>query len=248
MTRFFCLLIISALATSLAWAQSQAERYTSGEEPTLPEPIPATYRDYQVLPGSLSPDQHYALLYPKRLLIYSLSTYGLFLVTFRPFTVLCQLPLGHSNLCRNARCYYACQWAANSSAVVLVAGSRWRPERVSAVSLRNGRLVCCVELTSQVRRLVREDFVRSGAKNYNDYYDFVFSECYLDEGRFTEIPLERGWEPDTMGRVHVNCVCTNNPKLPGPKDWTVHFSGEWDLNRAVFVERHFNRTAPLVVR
>jgi hypothetical protein len=226
----------------VARAESLAERYGGGEEPTPPEPLPSAYRDYQVLPGTLSPDQHFGLLYPKRSVLYELHDYGLFLVAFRPFRRLSRLPLGYSSLSLNARCDYACRWAADSSAVVFVAGSRWGPVRVSAVSLRAGSVRHRVELSTQVRRLVRPDFVRSGAPRYNDYYDFVFSEDYLDaERRYTEIPAETGWVPDTTGRVHVDCLCTNSPKFLAPGDWKVHFTGVWDFERSCFTEHRLVR-------
>ena len=183
MTKFFCLILAGWIFALSAGAQTPSEDYGRGEQPTPPEPLPATYRDYQVLPGSLSPDQRYALLYPQRALIYGMHDYGLFLVAFHPFRVLSELPLGHSNLCINARCDYACHWTADSSAVVFVASSRWGPERVSAIRLQGGRVRHRVELTARVRRLVRTDFVHSKAARYNDYYDFVFSEGYLDAER-----------------------------------------------------------------
>ena len=143
MTRFISLLVALLVGASMVGAQNvperdgedkptPASRYSEGEEPILPEPLPAAYRDYQVLPGTFSPDEHYALLYPKRSRLYSLDDYGLYLVTFHPFRVLSRLPLGHSNLCLNARCDYVCRWAADSSVVVMVAGGRWGAERVSA--------------------------------------------------------------------------------------------------------------------
>ncbi len=219
-----------------------AARYSDGEEPVLPQPLPDAYCDYQILPGTFSPNGDYALLYPKRSRIYSLDDFGLYLVTVHPFRVLSRLPLGHSNLCLNARCDYVCRWAANSSAVVMVAGGRWGAERVSAVSLSAGRVLHHAELTAPVRRLVQPDFLRSKAERYNEYYDFVFSDDYFADGRYTEIAWDAGWVPDTLGRVHVDCVCTNNPKIPESKDWKVHFTGLWDLKRGKFVEQQFTRS------
>jgi hypothetical protein len=253
MSKSICLLVTLLIGASVVCAETVPEkdgedkrtpaaRYSDGEEPVLPQPLPAAYRDYQILPGTFSPNRDYALLYPKRSRIYNLNKFGLYLVTVRPFRVLSRLPLGHSNLCLNARCDYVCRWAANSSAVVMVAGSRWGAERVSAVSLSAGRVLHRAELTAPVRRFVRPDFLRSKAERYNEYYDFLFSDDYFAGGRYTEIAWDAGWVPDKLGRVHVDCVCTNNPKIPEPKDWKVHFTGLWDLKRRKFVEQQFTRS------
>jgi len=55
------------------------QTYGSGYEPKSPVPFPAEFKDYQILPGTISPDQKFAFIYPKRSRLYELATYNLFL-------------------------------------------------------------------------------------------------------------------------------------------------------------------------
>src|SRR5436305_15219078 len=115
------LLCLGAAAIATVAEQS----YDSGYEPKPPIPFPAEFKDYQILPETISPDQKFAFIYPKRLRLYQLETYDLFLATLNPFQTLSNIPLGHSNLAQNARCYYAAAWSKDSSTTVFIAGNRW---------------------------------------------------------------------------------------------------------------------------
>lgn len=67
----------------MSYGGIQADLYSSNQVPESPEPFPAIYQNYQILPGTVSPNQQYALIYPKRSLLYDLQDYGLFLVANR---------------------------------------------------------------------------------------------------------------------------------------------------------------------
>jgi hypothetical protein len=219
MNTIFCAIVVWLTCVLAVYGHTQSELYSSNHEPLLPAPLPAAYKDYQVLPGTISPDQQYGLIYPKRSRLYELRHYGLFLAALKPFRVLSQLPLGNSNLAENARCYFESNWAKDSSAVVMIAGSRWGPEKVSVVALGKGRVVERAELTAAVRRMVQPDFQKAHASPYNEYYDFVFTGSY-------------SWDLDQAGHVRIDCECTTDPKNIDPHRWTVHFIGSWDIGRS----------------
>jgi hypothetical protein len=229
--------VLSLVASSFAAKQT----YDSGFEPEPPIPFPVAYKDYQILPGTLSPDQRYAFIYPKRSRLYELAKYGLFLAALEPFTVLSQIPLGHSNLAANAHSYYAANWAKNSSTAVFIAGSKWGPERVWVLPLRDGKVAKRIDLTAVVRQQVRPDFEKSHAQRYNEYYDFIFDSEDRQTVIDSETFAERGWDLDDRGHVMIDCKCTTDPKELDPRGWTVRFKGKWDIATGKFVEKAFTR-------
>jgi hypothetical protein len=162
--------VLSLVDSSFAVKQT----YDSGFEPKPPVPFSAAYKDYQILPGTISPDQRYAFVYPKRSRLYEIPKYGLFLAALEPFAVLSQISLGHSNLAANAHGYYVANWAKDSSIAVFIAGGKWGPERVWVLPLHDGKGAKRIDLTAAVRQQVRPDFKKSQAQRYNEYNDFIF--------------------------------------------------------------------------
>ncbi len=144
----FIILIVSAMTTFAA-----EHSYDAEFEPTPPEPFPADYKDYQILPFSFSPNQKMALIYVKRSLLYSLPGCSpLFLAALKPFRVLTEIPLDHSNLAANAHGYYAVNWAHDSSALVVIEGRKWGPDKVFLVPIRDGKAGLVADLTAEVKK------------------------------------------------------------------------------------------------
>jgi len=218
--------------------------YGRGFEPPPPVPFPPAYKDYQILPGSVSPGNRYVFIYPKRARLYELKKYGLFLASLAPFRILSRLPLGTSNLAGNARCYYAATWAKDASAAVFIAGSKWGPEKVSVVQLRHGKVTQQTELTAAVHKQVLADFKKSHAKRYNDYYDFIFDSEERQTVVDGETLAERGWDLGDAGHVIIDCNCTTDPKQPAPHRWAVRFRGLWDIQSGRFFKKDFTRIPP----
>ncbi len=244
MNKIFFVIIVWFTHALTAHGDTQSDLYSSNHESLPPAPFPAAYKDYQILPGTVSPDQQYALIYPKRSRLYELPHYGLSLVALKPFRVISELPLGDSNLAENARCYFESKWAKNSSTVVMIAGIRWGPGTVSVTALREGKVVKQTELTAEVRRLVQADFQKSHAKPYNDYYEFVFTPYYASKGELIVVPKnpkQQGWDLDGAGCVQIDCVGTTDPKNIDPSSWTVHFTGVWDISASRFRQKKLVR-------
>jgi membrane-associated protease RseP (regulator of RpoE activity) len=219
--------------------------YDWGFEPKPPVPFPAAYKDYQILPNTISPDNRYAFIFPKRSRLYDLKEYGLFLASLQPFHIVSKIPLGNSNLAGNARCYYASHWTKDSSAAVFIAGFKWGPEKVWVLRMRDGKTTKLSDLTAAVRQQVLPDFKKSHAEPYNDYYDFIFDS----EDRQTvvdgETLAERGWDLDDTGHVIIDCACTTNPKpFFDPHRWAVRFKGVWDIQSGKFTAKEFTRMKP----
>jgi hypothetical protein len=225
------------LALSLVFAGSicgAEQTYGSGYEPKPPVPFPSEFKDYQILPDTISPDQKFAFIYPKRSRLYELDRYDLFLAALNPFRTLSKIPLGHSNLAQNAKCYYAARWSKDSATAVFVVGSRWGPEKVWVLQLRDGN-VAKTDLAAAVRQQVLPDYKKSHAARYNDYYDFLLDEEKEDTS---------GWKLDDHGHVLIDTTCTTDPKELDPHGWTVRFKGTWDIAARKFVEKSFSRIPP----
>ncbi|HEY2711359.1 MAG TPA: hypothetical protein VGI60_02505 [Chthoniobacterales bacterium] len=232
------LLVLISLFLTLFARSAPAERsyeYDYGYEPRPPVPFPSEYRDYQILPGTTSPDQRYAFIYPKRSLLFELQKYGLFLAALNPFHILSRVPTGYSALAEMARSYYAAGWSKDSSTTVFVAGGKWGPDKVWVLKLRNGKIVKKAELTAAVRRQVLPDFKKSHATGYNDYFDFIFDDDHEDIS---------GWGLDDSGHVMIDTVCTTDPKELEPHRWAVHFQGIWDVASGKFLESSFTHIPP----
>ncbi len=58
-----------------------------------------------------------------------------------------------------------------------------------------------------------------------------------------EILREGGWDLDNAGHVLIHCTCTTDPKNLDPHQWTVRFSGTWDIARGEFTEKNVSRVA-----
>lgn len=244
MNTTFRVIVVWLIFSLAAYGDTQSDLYSSNHEPAPPAPFPAAYKDYQILPGTVSPNQRYALIYPKRSRLYELRHQGLFLAALEPFHILTQLPLGYSNLAENARCSFASNWAKDSSAVVMIVGSRWGPEKVSIIALHEGKVVKQAELAAKVHRLVQADFQKSRSSRYNKYYDFVLEQGYTINSKLADVPedsAQQGWDLDEAGGVHIDCVCTTDPKDTDPRRWTVHFTGVWDISASRFQRQKFVR-------
>lgn len=224
-------LSVVCLAPSLAAEQ----RYGSGYEPKPPEPFPPAYKDYQILLDTISPDQRYAFIYPKRSRLYELHDYALFLAALKPFRIISRVPTGHSNLAENARNYYAADWTKDASTTVFIAGSKWGPEKVWVLQLRGGKIAKKADLATAVRQQVLPDYKKSRARRYNGYYDFVFEDDLEDIS---------GWKPDDSGHVVIETTCTNDPKEIVQRRWAVRFKGTWDVARGRFIEKSLTRIPP----
>jgi len=116
-----------------------------------------------------------------------------------------------------------------------VAGSRWGPEKVWAVQLRDGNVAKKTDLTAAVRQQVLPDFKKSQAARYNDHYDFVFDEETEDTS---------GWKLDDQAHVIIDTTCTTDPKELDTRRWAVRFKGTWDIAAGKFLEKSLARIPP----
>ena len=211
------------------------ESYDGGFQPARPASFPAEFNDYQILPRSVSPDQQYAFIYPKRAVLYEQPGIKLCFVALKPFRVLNELP-SRNSLARNARGYYEVNWAQDSSAAVFVAGTKWGPDKVFLTTIQAGRVANVVDLTAEVRKQVQADFEKSKTERYNWYYDFIF-----------ETTADSRWELNDQRQVIIDCICTTDPKQLNPKAWRVKFSGIWNIAEGRFYRKTVNpikRTNP----
>ena len=228
------LVVLSVFLLLVGSGVADKQTYGSGYEPKPPIPFPAQFKDYQILPDTISPDQKLAFIYPKRSRLYELEKYNLFLGALTPFRTLSRIPLGNSNLSENAKGYYAASWSKDSGTAVFLVGSRWGPEKVWVLQLRDGK-VAKTDLADAVRHQVLPDYKKSHAARYNDYYDFVLDEENEDTS---------AWKLDDQGHVLIDTICTTDPKGFDPHGWTVRFKGTWDIAAEKFVEKSFSRIAP----
>lgn len=222
-------------AALLLHATAAAEpSYGDGYEPTPPAPFPAEYKDYQILPGTISPDQRYAFIYTKRSLLYEEGRGGgLTLVALKPFKVLGHFDTGNNNLA--GKNYYAAEWSKDSSTTVFVAGAKWGAEKVWLARITQDQVESKCNLTAGVRQAVIGSFKKSGAPRYNPNYDFIFEDDPQDTS---------GWKLDNQGRVLVNTICTTDPKEIDDKRWAVRFTGTWDISKQSWIQQKTSKVKP----
>ena len=238
-------LVLFSVFLLIAGTSRASETYGSGYEPPPPVPFPTAFRDYQILPRSMSPDQKYAFIYPKRSRLYELPRIRLCLVTLRPFRVLSEVPIHGRSLAANAHGYYTVNWASDASASVFIVGAKWGPAQVWLGQLRDEKVAKLTNLTRAVQQQVLPDYKKSHAPRYNDYYDFIFEGgdqwTVSDDGLST---LQRGWDLDSAGHVIIDTVCTTDPKEIEPHRWAVRFKGTWDVASGKFAQKALIRIPP----
>ena len=209
---------------------SPSTDYGNGVIPTPPCPFPEQFKDYQILPDSISPDKQYALIYPKRSVLYDLKEYSLYLVSLNPFRILTVIPMHRSNLSENAHGSYGVNWSKNSSAVVMIEGTKWGADKVFLTTIRNGNVGSITDLTEAITFQVDQDFTESKASRFNYCNDFLF---YDDES--TE------WNFLNNTQVQINCICTTDPLGEKTNAWTVRFQGVWDISKGKFTSGTITR-------
>lgn len=222
-----CLL---AFSSAHAAPKSPSELYGDNFQPRAPAPFPAAFKNYQILPGSISPDHRYGLLYPKRTLVYSLPDTGLYLAQLKPFRILTEIPLRYSNLCLNANCDYNVQWSPNSSAVIMVEGIKWGADKVFLIPVHDGKSGKITDLTAAVRKQMRPYFAKAAPEHYNDIFDYVFVD---DE--------EAGWTFLNAREISIKTTCDNEPNNVSTEHWTMRFEGTWDIAAARFTHVKIKR-------
>lgn len=135
------------------------DSYDDGVIPRAPVPFPKKYEDYQILPGSISPDKKLAFIYPKRNALSQIDKVQLLAVALKPFRVLREIPLDENmTFASNGHGYYEVHWARDSSAATFVEGAKWGPDEVYLFSLDHGKANKPVNLTAEVRKLIRRTF------------------------------------------------------------------------------------------
>jgi len=199
--------------------------YSNGVIPTPPCPFPEQFKDYQILPSSISPDGQYALIYPKRSVLYDLKEYSLYLVSLNPFRILTIIPLRWSNLADSSHGWYQVKWSKDSSAVVMIEGAKWGADRVYLATIRNGNAGSLTDLTQQVTREVEDSFLQSKASRFNNFYEF-----WIDG-------YSNGWQFLNNNQIQIRNECTNDPKNLEKNPWGVRFEGVWDISKGEFTSK-----------
>jgi hypothetical protein len=216
----FFLSLTLAFVASCKLAASD-DSYRSGYEPPLPEPFPAAYKDYQILPGTVSPNGKLTLIYPKRSVLRDLDDSGLYLAQLKPFAIIIELPC--VNITWNHG-DYSSEWAKDGTALIFEELSKWGPDRVSLVPVQDGKAGKIVDLAAEVRNKMKPFFTKSHAARFNDDRDYIFDADHPDR-----------WHPGN-GKVEIDCTCTTDPKSLEPKGWTATFEGTWDIVRGRFLD------------
>lgn len=192
----------------------QGAAYDEGVEPHPPITFPAKFKDYQILPETLSPDRKYALIYPRRDVLYSLKDSALYLVALSPFQVLTTIPQQSSNFARNAHGSYQAMWQRDSTAVLVIEGIKWGPDKVFLATIRDESVDSVNDLTQQVVDAVIQDFRKSGAEPYNEFSNFIFYSTGNDSS---------DWRFLNSQQIAINCVLTTDPKDIVEHRWTIRF-------------------------
>jgi hypothetical protein len=223
------ILMVGGVASSKA---DQNDDYSSGVIPSSSRPFPEQFKDYQILPTSISPDKQYALIYPKRSVLYDLEEFSLYLVALNPFRILTIIPLYWTNLTRNSHGSYEVKWSKDSSAVIVVEGSKWGPSKSFLVTIRKGYASSITDLTDHIRFEVIDGFWKSKAEPFNAAFDILFSG--VNEMDFLN-----------SNQIQINYECTSDPKSLKKRPWDVRFEGVWDIPKGVFTSKRIIPVPPI---
>jgi len=214
------LILTLALLLFPLWLRAEGYTYDDGFEPKPPAPFPAEFKDYQILPGSISPDGACGLIYPKRSVVLDLDKPGLYLAQLKPFLILKEIPLTH-DLESGAHGSYDVDWAKDSSLFLVTEGSKWGPDSVFLVTMNHGKVGSITNLITEIRKKLQSAYnkVKAKVERYNDYYDYIFDSDNVE-----------GWNIVNHNRqIDIWCICTTNPKPPRAGAWEADFAGLWDI-------------------
>jgi len=224
------LILLTCLVSTLLHCNANDD-YENGIQPKLPVPFPTAYTQYQILPTSISPDKKYALIYPKRALLYELKDYGLYLVALNPFQVLAEVPMGYSNLAENAKDDYQVNWAANSSAVIMIEDVKWGPDKVILITINDGLPGKPTDLAAEAIKQINPFFKKANPRHFNDTFDYIFDDDFGES-----------WDINDHSQVLINCAVTNDPNISIGKDtWTARFQAVWDISKGKFIRKKFKQ-------
>lgn len=213
--------------------------YDGYRSTSLKVPLPKAYAVYQLLPGSMSPDGKFGMIFPKRDVLFDMFDKGtarLILVRLAPFSELVDIPLGYSTLTGNANCHYTISWTKDSQAFLMIQGTKWGADRVYLGELDEERRAKLTDLAEKVAAIVRPDFKKSGAPPYNDTFQYVFDY----EDRFSKSDTG-GWKFMKSGNVKIDCTCTTDPKGIEKNHWTVAWMGVWNRRKQQFEKTTLTR-------
>lgn len=217
------LVFVLAFAAVATLNADDSESYRMGVEPPLPEPFPAAYKDYQILPRTMSPDGRLALIYPKYAALGDVTADpNVCLAHLKPFKILTEFPC--DPICGGFFGYRA-GWAGDGTALIFEHLVKWGEDQILLLPIQDGKVGKIVDLTAEVRKHVQPYFVKANNQRYNDSYDYIFDD---DDG-------DGLWHPEN-GRVDVHTTCTTNPKrMISPGGWTAVFEGTWDIAKEQFL-------------
>lgn len=178
-------------------------------------------QEREVLPRSQSPNGKYGIVFASK---EQKSEPQAQLINLETKQIVSNIPARKSST--EDTDYYVV-WKTDSSAFIFVIGSRWGADKVFIVEI--GNVTSITEITSCIRNLLEPSFEKSGAKPYNNYYNFIFDrETRTTFNKNRQITLDPDWVFDQNGSVKVNTICTNDPKQIYPTRWVVQFQGTWD--------------------
>ena len=190
--------------------------------------------DYALLPTTTSPNGQYGLTFPK---LKTQPGYppelapnpALTLVALPGETPVAKLPLGNSTLITGMNDYYVV-WNEGSTAVLVVEGMKWGADKVVLVNLASGQPQIA-DITSEIRGMLAPLFAKSGARPFNDNFNFILDRENRVKYQGTQAPSDSGWQFGPQGTVLVDCTCTSDPKR-----FAVRCKGTWNIDAKRFSE------------
>jgi hypothetical protein len=218
-------LVLTTLAPIAVFAADEADP----APPKPPAPFPAEYKDYQILPDTISPNDKFALIYPNREVVVEMKKPRLYAVELKPFRIVTEIPLGYG-LLTTGHGSYAAEWSKDSSTALLIEGGKWGPEKVLIISVAGEKPAKPLDLSAEVRKLLQPDFAKAKPEHFNEFFDYIFETDDAEKWKLTD-----------KNTVTIHCTCTTDPKGLSKHPWTAHFQGTWDFAKGAFSEKKFGR-------
>lgn len=200
--------------------------------------LPAEYADYLIAASTLSPDQKFAVIYPKLELCDDEPKEGAknrcrdYLVALQPFRVLTTLKTKYPEFQNKNHGGLSATWSGDGSAVLVTLDAKWGPGDVFLYEIRDGKVTRSTSLLPKVRDLVLPDFK---AAKVGPADEFAFLLENPEEGAFSEFT--------DSAHVRLRAQATTDPKeTPGRQAWDATVEAVWDIPQARFTSQEVKRT------
>ncbi|MEP6810316.1 MAG: hypothetical protein ABI992_08750 [Chthoniobacterales bacterium] len=189
----------------------------------LPE---ALANDYLVAANTMSPNEKFAVIYPKE------DSGGEDqIVSLHPFAILGVLETKYPYFKNESHGGLSAEWSEDGSVALVTNAGKWGPRDIFLLEFGDGKLKRSTKLLAKAHSLLAEDYRRARAQPYNDDFDFVFED-----------EEEPAWKLEGTKTVRINALASTDPKgAADGKVWEGRLAATWDIVQGKFTAQKVTR-------